>query len=100
MSYEHNESAPVQLDPVETSDKEIIVKIISPFKTYFDGRAQSLSGTNATGPFDILPQHANFMSLLTAGEVVVRSPLGERRFTVKSGLLRVHNNVAIVYLDV
>ena len=40
------------------------VKIYAPFKTYFEGPANSLSAANKTGAFDVLPQHKNFMSLL------------------------------------
>ena len=40
------------------------VKVYAPFKVYFDGEAKSMTAVNRVGPFDILPQHHNFISLL------------------------------------
>src|ERR1700710_757530 len=56
------------------------VHIHSPFKDYYDGLAFSLSAENETGPFDILPRHHNFISLLLPCDIVVRTVSeGERR---------------------
>jgi len=37
------------------------VKVYAPFKVYFDGEAKSMTAVNRVGPFDILPQHHNFI---------------------------------------
>ena len=37
------------------------VKVYAPFQVYFEGDAYSVSAINATGPFDILPKHHNFL---------------------------------------
>ena len=50
------------------------VKIYAPFRTYFEGSAANLSAANKTGPFDILPHHKNFMTLLVPCTVTVRAP--------------------------
>ncbi|MBC7707625.1 hypothetical protein H7Y63_00160 [Polaromonas sp.] len=76
------------------------VKIHSPFKTYYEGDAFSISGENATGPFDILPTHHNFISLLNPCELVVRSPKGDERIRIASGLMHVKADRVIVFLDV
>ena len=47
------------------------VKVHSPFKVYFDEAAFSISAENDTGPFDILPRHHNFMTLLNPCEVAI-----------------------------
>lgn len=77
------------------------IKIYSPFKTYFDEDGYSLSGINATGPFDILPHHHNFMSLLIPGELTVR-PIrgGEQRLRISGGLMHVKSDRVIVFLDI
>ena len=41
------------------------LKVYSPFHVYYNEEAFSLSAENATGPFDVLPHHHNFISLLT-----------------------------------
>ncbi|HUC89634.1 MAG TPA: hypothetical protein VMR45_02430 [Patescibacteria group bacterium] len=79
------------------------VKIYSPFKVFFDEDAYSLSGANATGPFDILPHHHNFMSLLGACELVVRPVISEpeeRRIRISGGLMHVKSDRVTIFLDI
>lgn len=77
------------------------IKIHSPFRDYYDGQAFSLSAENATGPFDVLPHHHNFISLLSPCEVVIRTvEQGDQRIRISSGLLHVKSDRAIVFLDV
>lgn len=76
------------------------VKVASPFKTYYEGDAFSISGENATGPFDILPTHHNFISLLNPCELVVRSPKGDEKIQIAGGLMHVKADKVIVFLDV
>lgn len=79
------------------------IKVYSPFKVYYDEESLSISGTNATGPFDILPHHHNFMSLLTAGELVLR-PLNmaprEQRIRISGGLMHVKADKVTIFLDI
>lgn len=77
------------------------VKVYSPFRDYFDGLAYSLSAVNDTGPFDILPQHHNFISLLNACDLVVRTVLnGDQKIRISGGLIHVKADKVIVFLDV
>lgn len=77
------------------------VKVHSPFRNYYDGQAFSLSAENATGPFDILPKHHNFVSLLIPCELVVRTvDKGEQRIRISGGIMHVKADRTIVFLDV
>lgn len=76
------------------------VKVYSPFKTYFDGEAFSISAASATGPFDILPKHHNFITLLVPCEVVVRTGGGDEQINISGGLMHVKADKVIVFLDV
>lgn len=76
------------------------IKIYSPFKTYFDGPATSISAENETGPFDILPRHHNFMTLLNPGDIVVRNKETEHKYRIARGVMHVKNNGIIIFLDV
>jgi F0F1-type ATP synthase epsilon subunit len=77
------------------------VKVYAPFTTYFDGEAYSLSAVNGTGPFDILPHHKNFMSLLVPCTITVRAPKKDN-FTLKvtHGVMHVKSDRVTVFLDV
>lgn len=77
------------------------VKVYSPFRDYYDGQAVSISAQNATGPFDILPRHHNFISLLNASELTIRTlEHGEQKIVISGGIMHVKADEVIVFLDV
>jgi F0F1-type ATP synthase epsilon subunit len=77
------------------------IKVYSPFKTYFDEDGYSISAINATGPFDILPHHHNFLTLLDAGEMVIDPVRGsEQKIRISGGLMHVKADKVTVFLDV
>ncbi len=76
------------------------VKVYAPFKTYYDGEAQSISALNETGPFDILPRHHNFMTLLSECDIIVRTDKGDEKITINRGIMHVKKDRVIVFLDV
>jgi hypothetical protein len=77
------------------------VKVYSPFRDYYDGLAFSVSAVNATGPFDILPKHHNFISLLSPCDLIVRAvEAGEQKIIISGGIMHVKADEVIVFLDV
>ncbi len=85
----------------ENGQHSMRVKVYSPFNDYFEGQAFSISAENATGPFDILPTHHSFISLLNACEMVVRTvEKGEQRIKISGGIMHVKADQVIVFLDV
>lgn len=80
--------------------KTMYVKVYAPFKVYFDGQAESISAINDTGPFDILPKHHHFMTLLNAGDITVRSERGEEKISITRGVMHVKADQVVVFLDV
>ncbi len=75
------------------------LKVYSAFKSYFDDMAYSVSAVNHTGPFDILPRHHNFMTLIKSGEIKVTAPSGDQTITVNQGLMHVKADRVVVFLD-
>lgn len=77
------------------------IKVYSPFKTYFDEPAASISAVNDTGPFDILPGHKNFMSLLKPCTVSVRAPSKpDFDLPISRGVMHVKADRVTVFLDI
>jgi F0F1-type ATP synthase epsilon subunit len=78
------------------------VKVYSPFRTYYDEQSYSISGENATGPFDILPRHHSFMTLLDACILTIRPVEGlkEQKIRISGGLMHVKADKVIVFLDI
>jgi F0F1-type ATP synthase epsilon subunit len=78
------------------TDEKLKIKIFSPYLTYFQGEAVSLSAKNRDGRFDILPGHTNFLSLLPAGKVKVNTGYQELDFDLSGGLIKVtHNQITL-----
>ncbi len=87
--------------PVDKNRLTMRIKIYSPFKNYFDDQAFSISAENTTGPFDILPRHHNFISLLMPCELIVRSVGDEdKHIRISGGIMHVKADHVIVFLDV
>jgi hypothetical protein len=77
------------------------VKVYSPFKDYYDGPAFSISAENTTGPFDILPTHHNFITLLSPCDLMVRTVnKGDQKIRIGGGIMHVKADRVIVFLDV
>lgn len=93
-------SAPLGDSQIVDGKPTMHLKIYSPFKVYFNAQAFSISAVNATGPFDILPKHHNFMSLINPCELHIFSPQGETRIRISGGLLFVQSDAVKVFLDV
>lgn len=84
-----------------SSAPSLHVKIHAPFKVYFDGQATSVSATNETGPFDILPHHHNFITLLGACDLIVRPVQGSNQtIRISGGIMHVKQDNIVVFLDV
>lgn len=66
----------------------------------FQGEVTAVSSFNDKGPFDILPQHANFISIIKK-HVVIHLPTKEKkRIELESGILKVRDNNVEIYLGI
>ena len=88
--------------PVKVDEKKLTIhiKVYSPFKTYYNEDAHSISAINATGPFDILPQHHNFITLLNPCELIIDGINGPVRIRIARGIMHVKADEVVVFLDV
>ena len=66
----------------------------------FKGRASRVSSVNDTGDFDILPRHANFISLVNKRIDVKPLDSDVRSFQVDDGVMRVLDDKVEVYLGI
>jgi F0F1-type ATP synthase epsilon subunit len=83
------------------SEGPMHVKVYSPFNTYYDGEAESISAENDTGPFDVLLGHRNFLTLLNPCDIIVRrSGQEEEKISITRGLMHVRQDKVVVFLDV
>ncbi len=91
---EHTTAAPSGKPTME-------VKVYAPFQVYFEGDAYSVSAENATGPFDILPKHHNFLCMLVPCSLVVQPVKGDKKtIKIHRALMHVKANRVVVFMDV
>lgn len=90
--------------PAELKDQNgkpmMHVKVYSPFKNYFDEPAYSITAENHTGPFDILPKHHNFMTLVSACEMKIVAPTGDKVIRINRAVMHVKADQIVIFLDV
>lgn len=91
---------PTPSTPVRGGKPTMVIKIYAPFKVYYEGEGYSLSAVNATGPFDILPRHHNFLCMLVPCEVKVQTPDGEKVIKIHRALMHVKADSVTVFVDV
>lgn len=80
--------------------EKLEVKVFSPYQTFYEGAATSLSAVNPTGPFDVLYNHGNFFSLLTPGQVSVDTGFEKILIEIDSGIIKVAENKVILFANV
>lgn len=89
-----------QITPAPSGKPTMTVKVYAPFQVHFEGDAYSVSAVNATGPFDILPRHRNFLCMLVPCSLKIETPDGSRVVKVSRALMHVKANHVVVFMDV
>lgn len=84
----------------DLADIPLQVKIFSPFQTYYDGKAKSVSAVNKTGPFDVLSGHANFFSVVEPGDVQVDTGTAKHSYRIERGIIKVAGNEVTLFANV
>jgi F0F1-type ATP synthase epsilon subunit len=76
------------------------VRIISPKEDLFNGTALSVSSENSSGKFDILPQHANFITLIQNAPIVIKTGEGkDLNFNFPLAIVHTSENQVRIYTD-
>lgn len=76
------------------------VRVVSPERVVYDGRAVSMVLPAWDGKLGILPDHAPMIALLGSGEVTIRRSGGAlHHFFVSGGVLRVQDNEATLLTE-
>lgn len=85
-----------------TSDPNLLqVRIVSPKQDIFHGPALSVSSKNSTGNFDILPSHANFITLVEDYPITLKLAGGQKKtFSFKLAIIYLVNNQVNIYTDI
>jgi len=84
----------------DNGKQKLSVTIRNKTKVLFEKECASISMTNEIGPFDILPEHANFVAIIK-GEILAREMSGEvTKLNCVRGVTRVSTDVVdVVFLE-
>lgn len=77
------------------------VKIISPKQVIFTGQALSVSSINSAGKFDILPEHANFLTMIEKMPIIIRQQDNKQvTYNFPLAIIFASSNRVNIYTDI
>ena len=80
--------------------KNFNLDIVTPTKTVFSGEVQSFRAPGEDGGFQVLFNHAPFLSSITVGQVKVIDPAGAvSRYATSGGFVEVNENKVILLAE-
>lgn len=86
---------------MDTTKNNILkVRISSPDETMWEGEAYSLSSVNSQGPFDILPFHTNFITIVENQPIKVHTPTKWEEFTFTNAIIYNRRNEVYIYTNI
>ena len=84
----------------EIASGTLFVQILSAKGVLWEGEAQAVSSINSQGPFDLLPDHAHFISLVRKKPVVILMKDGEKSLKFDTAVIRLFDNTVTIYVDI
>lgn len=75
----------------------LTVAINSPEKVIWEGRALSVTSTNSKGVFDVLPHHANFITIIENKPILIQTGTRTLTYTFRMCLMYARDNYVYAY---
>lgn len=75
------------------------IDIITPDKKVLESEADAVTLPGSKGSFQILKNHADLISTLEEGTVMVKNGAENKTFTISGGVVEVYNNKVIVLAE-
>ncbi len=76
------------------------IHIKSPEKTIWEGEGEYVSSVNSQGPFDILPLHANFITIVENHPIKIKSEGKVTEYNFNRSVIYVHSNNVSIYVNI
>lgn len=68
-------------------------------KVLWEGEADSVSSANSQGPFDILPLHSNFISVIENKPIVIRIAKEKKEYSFPFSVIYAHTNKVQIFTN-
>lgn len=82
------------------ADNLLKVRLSSPEKVIWEGQAKSVSSVNSEGPFDILPFHANFITIVENKPIQIQTVDKLLEYAFSHSLIYAKNNSVVIYSNI
>lgn len=79
-------------------NKSLIVKIRDAENIIFEGEADLISSINEVGKFDVLPLHANFISMIQQELHIFNKHQKVKELKIQSAVMKVSENKVHIFL--
>ncbi len=81
----------------KTSNLTIIVR--NKDKILYNGQAYAVSSVNDKGPFDILSEHENFITLIKNKIIIYTTPKEKKEIQIDNGIVKVYEDKIQIYVN-
>jgi len=89
-----------QTEQIKFFEKAILVTVRNREKILFQDKIKAMTSFNEVGPFDVLPEHANFISLIKKTLVLHKESGQKEELQIDDGVLKVYENEVRIYIGV
>lgn len=86
--------------PKEVAKDRLYVTVRSRMGLAYDGELDAVTSYNSVGQFDILPQHANFVSMITKKIILHKGKDKAEEINVDKGVMMVSKNRVEIFIGV
>jgi F0F1-type ATP synthase epsilon subunit len=80
--------------------QKLFVSINSPEQVIWEGEADAVTSENSQGPFDVLPGHVNFVTIIDKKSLLIHRLDGDREFPLEKAVIYVHGNLVTIYTNI
>ena len=77
----------------------LAVSVKATEKLLWKGEADSVSSTNSQGPFDILPMHSNFISVIESKPIIIRVGKEKKEYSFPFSVIYAHENIVQIFTN-
>lgn len=78
---------------------KLAVVVKSTDSIIWEGEADSVSSINSQGPFDVLPYHSNFISVIEKHPIIVRVGREKKEYVFPFSVIYAHSNIVDIYTN-
>ncbi|OGC69905.1 hypothetical protein A2415_00065 [candidate division WWE3 bacterium RIFOXYC1_FULL_39_7] len=98
MNLENLNNRIKQFTGADKQDLKLNINVRSRSKKYFQGEVRSVTAINETGEFDILPLHANFITLIKSFIVLDKGLPSEKKIEFENGVVSAIGGAVDIYV--